>query len=456
MARIRTVLVGTMLVLELAAKNQLFADTLSERITRMVEPCIQRHWLRGVALGVTVKGQDQLLFFGHATERSPRPPDAKTIFEIGSTSKVFTAMALADMVAKGRVKLEDPVVSCLPPGTVVPAHGSRMITLLDLATHTSGLPRLPDNLPPDASDPYATYTDRHLYAFLKTFSLPQPPGVAFEYSNLGSGLLGHALALKDRASYEELMARRVGRPLGLEDTVLKLSASQLTRFAAGSDADLEAVGPWHFNVLAGAGGLHSNVAEMLKFVRAALGHDAHGLTPAFTLAEKSYRPMPGGSIGLGWHIIDAEETRWHNGATGGFHTYMAYNRRFDAGVVVLCNTESELVDFLGYSLLRLATGQSVAFPEPTAEVMLTPAQLAAYPATYRVNENLDLVVSADGGRLKVQPTGKDPFRLYAVAPDRFFCKSDLQAVVFRRNPAGAVISLTVHKGGQETHAQRLP
>ena len=115
-----------------------------------------------------------------------RPLDGNTVFEIGSISKVFTALVLADMVRKGELALEDPVAKYLPDTVKVPARNGRQITLLDLATQSSGLPRMPTNFTPkDPANPYADYTIRQLYDFLSGYQLPRDPGERYEYSNLG-------------------------------------------------------------------------------------------------------------------------------------------------------------------------------------------------------------------------------------------------------------------------------
>ena len=160
--------------------------------------------------------------------------DGNTEFEIGSITKVFTASVLADMVAKGEVKLDDPVAKYLPTSVKIPTRNGRQITLLDLATQSSGLPRMPDNLhPKDEANPYADYTVDQMYSFLSSYQLPRDIGSKYEYSNLGVGLLGHALALRAGKSYEDLVTERILRPLGMNDTRITLSPSMKSRLAPG-------------------------------------------------------------------------------------------------------------------------------------------------------------------------------------------------------------------------------
>ena len=121
--------------------------------------------------------------------------DANTVFEIGSATKVFTSLLLADMVTRGEVRLSDPVSRYMPAGVRIPERGGRSITLEDLATHRSGLPRMPMNFfTPNQTDPYRAYSTKDLYRFLAWYPLPRDIGTEYEYSNLGAGLLGHAPA----------------------------------------------------------------------------------------------------------------------------------------------------------------------------------------------------------------------------------------------------------------------
>ena len=147
---------------------------------------------------------------GRLDQSDPRVPDIDTVFEIGSITKVFTALLLADMVLRGVVAWDEPVARLLPASVHVPRFGERQITLLDLATHTSGLPRMPSNFhPADPGDPYADYTVGQLYDFLDDTMLSRTPGTAYEYSNLGYGLLGHALARRSGSGFEELVRARI-------------------------------------------------------------------------------------------------------------------------------------------------------------------------------------------------------------------------------------------------------
>src|SRR5215831_2576206 len=172
-----------------------------------------------MVVGILDQNGPEIIACGKLSKESTSSADGNTVFEIGSISKVFTSLLLADMVQHGEVKLEDPISKYLPASVKVPTRNGREITLVDLATHRSGLPRMPDNLDPvDGKDPYADYTEQRLYTFLSGCKLKRDIGAKYEYSNLGAGLLGHVLALRGGKEYNTLIEERICKPLGLTST----------------------------------------------------------------------------------------------------------------------------------------------------------------------------------------------------------------------------------------------
>ncbi|GHH05805.1 serine hydrolase domain-containing protein [Streptomyces lanatus] len=277
--------------------------------------------------------------------RKGRAPDGRTVFQLGSIGKTLTATALARAVCAGRVRLDAPLT--LPPGFPVPRKGSRRITLADLATHTSGLPSLPPNLLADADpyDPYAHYTTADLAAGLAETTLSTEPGTAYQYSNLGFGLLGQALAFDD---VDAMLRRTVTAPLRLSDTTTTLRPDMAARKAVGH-LEGERVPDWHDHVLSAAGSsIYSTADDMLRYLDAQL-RPAH--SPLRAAIELTQRPRftvdQDLRIGLGWHISALPGGRtmtWHNGGTGGFSTCAAFDRRTGTAVVMMVNTFSEQTD----------------------------------------------------------------------------------------------------------------
>jgi D-alanyl-D-alanine-carboxypeptidase/D-alanyl-D-alanine-endopeptidase len=190
----------------------------------------------GLAIGVYEHGVPRVFAYGTAK------PDS--LFEIGSITKTFTGLTLARMVEEGKVQLDEPVRELLPPGTVDKPAGNE-ITLLDLATQHSGLPRMPGNFhPADRANPYVDYHAADLYEYLAKHGLRKPADATFLYSNLGFGLLGQALANRAHMSYPDLVKAEITGPLGMSDTVISLSPDQQRRFMQGHDGDGHPVSSW--------------------------------------------------------------------------------------------------------------------------------------------------------------------------------------------------------------------
>jgi CubicO group peptidase (beta-lactamase class C family) len=329
-----------------------------EAVRDFVRPYIDKRQARGIVVGlVEPDGSRRVLTFGEAGEGAP-PLAAGSVFEIGSITKTFTGTVLADMVRRGQVKLDDPVGKYLPAGVRVPSLNGRRITLLDLATHTSGLPRLPTGyVPRDPGNPWGHFAAKHLYAFLNSHELAREPGAKFEYSNLGMGLLGHALARAARVdSFKALVADRVLRPLGLSMTAYGRKAALARRMTKGHNQQ-GAVAPYFdVAVLAGGGGLNSNVTDLMTYLDANIGEPASPLEHAMRDARRGYHnPRPGLQVGLGWMTMTRGPFTLvgHNGGTDGYSTYVAFDPETRAGVVVLANSGGfEYADKIGRELLN--------------------------------------------------------------------------------------------------------
>jgi len=151
----------------------------------------------GIVVGVIDSNGRRVVGYGSLAKNDRRHLDGDTVFEIGSMTKVFTSLLLMDMTRRGEVALTDPVSKYLPASVKVPERNDRKITLADLSTQSSGLPRMPTNFAPkDDTNPYADYSVQQMYDFLSGYQLTRDIGSQYEYSNLGVGLLGHALSAR--------------------------------------------------------------------------------------------------------------------------------------------------------------------------------------------------------------------------------------------------------------------
>ncbi|HEY2485894.1 MAG TPA: serine hydrolase domain-containing protein [Candidatus Binataceae bacterium] len=294
----------------------------------------------GVAIGVVRGGTRRVFAYGAARTDS--------IFEIGSITKTFTGLAMAQLIAQGKIRLDEPVRELLPSGAVAKPPGAE-ITLLDLITQHSGLPRMPDNFnPADPSNPYRDYRPANLYQFVAQHGVAKPADAAFLYSNLGVGLLGQALADRAAMPYANLLNEEVTGPLRLRDTVVSLSPEQQQHFIQGHDPDHNPSHAWDFDALAGAGAIRSTAADMLTYLEANLHPEkqpqnasANGRTLPVALAqshELRAEAGPGMQIAFAWLYESATGTYWHNGATGGYSSYAFFNPSCDCAAVVLMNT----------------------------------------------------------------------------------------------------------------------
>lgn len=277
-----------------------------------------------------------------------------SVFEIGSISKTFTCTLLSQMLLAGDMVLTNPVQNYLPPGTRVPSRNGKVITLRHLATHRSGLPRMPTNWnPANALNPYADYTVQQMYDFLATYQLPRDPDASFEYSNFGMGLVGYVLALKTGSNYEALVAERIARKLGTGDTGISLTARMATNLAYGYSGVVQ-VPNWDFGpAFVGAGALRSSARDLLRYIAANMGLAQSDLYPAMTNAQAALASaFTGSSIGLAWFTtpVTGDQAVWHDGGTGGYRSFAGFLQNKKVGVVVLANSDFEVND-LGFHLL---------------------------------------------------------------------------------------------------------
>jgi CubicO group peptidase (beta-lactamase class C family) len=280
-------------------------------------------------------------------------------------------------VAQGKVKLDQPVRELLPPGTVARPQGTE-ITLLDLVTQHSGLPRLPANLEPvDADNPYSDYRPLNLYQFLAAHGVEKPVDPPFLYSNLGVGLLGQALADRAGNTYAKLVSEEVIVPLQLSDTGVSLSAAQQARFIQGHTFDNRPAHAWDADALAGAGALRSTAADMLTYLEANLHPEAfaaHGsgatrtLAAALTQSHQLRGDAGANKIAFAWFYNPQTKDYWHNGATGGYSSFAFFNLQGDyAGVVLMNRTvgaQESIADLLGQHISQRFAGQpAIAFAD---------------------------------------------------------------------------------------------
>jgi CubicO group peptidase (beta-lactamase class C family) len=303
----------------------------------------------GIVIGVSEHGVRRIMTYGAAKSDS--------LFEIGSISKTFTGLLLAQMAVRGKLDLRDPVRDLLPPGVAAAPTGLE-ITLLDLATHHSGLPPMPENA--EIGNP--NYHASDLYDFLKRHGLGKPRNTPFIYSNLGFTLLGVALANRGRTNYSELLQHEITGPLGMKDTTISLSPEQRGRFMQGYDDQGRPTPVVDRDVFACAVGIRSTVADMLTYLEAQL-HPERSPFPAALVESHLLHDLTasnGRRIALAWAYDPDTGVYAHDGATAGFTGYAGFDPRRGFAVVVLVNANPvrfPIFGFLGEHVRQRLSGE---------------------------------------------------------------------------------------------------
>jgi CubicO group peptidase (beta-lactamase class C family) len=404
-----------------------------------------------IVTGERVGGQVSFALAGKAPEAGKTPPE-KIVFEIGSITKVFTGLLLAQAVVEKKVTLETTVSSLLDPKLKFADPRVAAITLKQLSTHTSGLPRLPDNLDVGAveDDPYAHYDEKLLIAYLTSAKLDGEGPYSCSYSNLGVGLLGHLLGKVYGMSWEKAMVTKICLPLGLNDTAVHPGPNLLL---ATPHAEAKVVKPWSFDAVAGAGALRSTAADLMKFGEAMLHPEQTPLKDAFAIALQAQADAPamGGQIGLGVFLGKREGEMFfsHDGGTGGYSSSLQVIPSKEVVLVALINNNS----LSGSAVIAAMSDAKPATPQKQKEISLQAETMAQYPGVYELDRDSRFTVLLRDGQLWVNLTGQAFLRAFAKASDRFFYKAVAAEIAFNRDQ-GQIQSLTLFQNGRELLAKR--
>ena len=421
----------------------------------------------GIVVGIIEPAGRRIIAYGNSRGDGNSAVDGNTVFEIGSMTKVFTSLLLADMVQQGEVSLADPISKYLPSGVKVPERGGRAITLEDLSRHLSGLPRLPTNFDPGANpqNPYASYSVTQLYAFLSGYQPTRDIGAQFEYSNLGAGLLGHVLTLAAGKDYETLIESRICKPLGMNSTAIALSPELKSRLATGHNERFEPTPNWDLPTLAGAGALRSTANDLLTFLAAQLGYAKSVLDPAIAATRSKHTPANSGmEIGLGWLMRPKKDSEiiWHNGGTGGYRSFAGFDPKARMGVVVLTNVSTPVgVDDLGFHLLDpdsplLPSNSPLLQPAPVhKEITLDSATLDLYVGKYQFIPGVFLAITRQGAQLSAQLTGQGAAEIYPENKTDFFYKVVDAQIFFKTDSQGRAEALVIRQLGRDQLAKRV-
>ncbi len=405
----------------------------------------------GVVLAESRDGQTQFAQGGRLLADTTVPPE-KVLFEIGSITKVFTGLLLAQAVVEKRVSLATPIRDLMPKGFAFADARLGAVTLRQLATHTGGLPRLPDNFAAGnaPNDPYARYDEALLYAYLSSAQLKAEGPHPCRYSNLGVGLLGHLLGKVYRTSWHEAVRQKLCEPLGLQDTRMTVGAADTARLAPPY-GESQRAHTWTFDAVAGAGALRSTAADLLRFGEALLHPETTPLAQAIALVKQPHAEASanGAQIGLCLFIArrDGRTIYNHDGATGGYRS----------GLQVIPEQQCVRVALLNSAALSGSQALAALRVEPRRELpretALSADALQAYPGVYRLDAETHFTILLRDGQLWARLTGQPFLRVFPQAPDRFFYKAVAAELSFQRAD-GKIRSLTLHQNGQDQIAQR--
>jgi len=371
------VVIGASEVLSTArrrVRRQLLSEEngrLAEIVTQHVERAFPEGHV-GLVVGVIAGDEEILLGYGACQVGGSQPPDADTVFEIGSISKAFTGILLAQRIESGELELDDRIAELLPEGWSL-SESAREITLRHCTSHTSGFPRLPANLLGISEvfrllfggDPYRHYSEEEFRKALATVKLKSEPGTVWGYSNFAAGLLGFVLATQEGSDYETLVTSKICQPLGMDRTVITNDEWHREHMPAKYRSILK-LGPasiglgsneWQLpNHLAGAGAIRSTGRDMMTFLKANMGLIP---TPIDAAIQRSHQELfqerADRAMGMNWirsfESSISQNIIWHNGGTGGFRTYLGFTEDHQFGIFALSNT-AIFVDALSIEILK--------------------------------------------------------------------------------------------------------
>jgi CubicO group peptidase (beta-lactamase class C family) len=428
-----------------------------DKVGKLVQPLIDGEAMVGCVVGIVEGDKQEVRGYGSIHRGKGDEPNGDTIYEIGSVTKTFTCTLLADMAARGEVKLDQPLQDFMPKGVKLHLYKDKPIRLVDIASQTSGLPRMPDNFAPkDTGNPYADYTPRRMFDFVGRHELRRAPG-EYEYSNLGMGLLGYVLSQKLGKTYEQAIVERIADPLKMNDTRITLSEEQRKRLAPGYDAALVPAKNWDLNALAGAGGIRSTANDLMKLVAASLGDDKQ---PVVAAIHEAWNPRYGKKgeigVGLGWHIARDGVTRFHGGQTGGYTADIFVFQPKKLGVVVVCNTATDKTSALAEKIIQSQLGMTPAPIAVRKAIKVTPEILKNYEGTYALSILFTITIKLENGKLMAQATGQDKAQIFPESETRFFYKIVDAQIDFEKGKDGKIEKLVLHQAGKDVPGMKLP
>lgn len=389
-----------------------FEDLIRDRTINLKPP--------GVIFGKVSQFGTEYFSYGVNSLDEAQAPNSATFFEIGSNTKVFTALLCARLEELGFFSLNDPIRDYLPSSISIPERAGRQISFRDLLTHTSALPPMPANFDfQNAAKSFAAFSAEDLYTCLEQLSLDWDIGQSYVYSNLGYGLLGDIVEKVTGESWHELLTKHICEPLGMSNTGVEISAQHKNIATAHQGA--RPVTHLTFDVLAAAGALRSTAQDMTTFLSHSLGFCESELSPAIKKAgEIHYRESAIFSLGLGWHIQQRDQNRlvWHRGETFGQTSFIVFDPDAETGIVMLSNSA-----FSGccsdIAVAQLDSSLTLAEQEPHAVLDVPTTQLERYTGEFALDPAISFFISVEQSCLSIRVTGQPGGKMNPVALHQF-------------------------------------
>jgi D-alanyl-D-alanine-carboxypeptidase/D-alanyl-D-alanine-endopeptidase len=421
----------------------------------------------GIVVGVIDPQGRRIISYGHRAVGDTRRLDGDTVFEIASVTKVFTALLLADMVEKNEIALSDPASKYLTAAAIqLPERNGNLITLVDLATHTSGLPFMPADAPPFNDPTAAKYSTGDLKRYLASYQLTRDIGSEWDYSNIGYWVLSEALAARGGKDIENLIRSRVLAPLKMTDTDFELSAKMKENLASGHDSALQPAPAAStipiYSIMPAIGLLYSTTNDLLTFLSECMGYEPSPLAPAINVALSNRRPVqPGNEQALGWNVYgkDPDQVIFRDGSSFGYASVMAYDPDSRVGVVVLTNQVGDVGDIARH-LLR--PDFPLAKPANTKhiEIALDSKVLDSYVGRYEAKGEGIFTIARENNFLTIESPadwGLPKLRIRPESQQDFFATELPLRVTFQTGPDGKVCSLTIYppRGQKGVPANKL-
>lgn len=412
-------------------------DEIKTRVDNKVYP--------SVAVGIWEEGKEEHYFiYGHKNIAKKEKADKNTLYEIGSITKTYTGLLLAKYTTAGKLELNYPADTLLPDSIRLRDSTGNAILLKQLSTHTSGLPRLPDNLAPSSLDnPYRDYDRKQLFNYLRYYK-PTAIGKRYLYSNLGAGLLGELLALSQQTDYDKLLRKEILSPLKLKHTFIKVPEEQTGNLATGYMGN-NPVSHWDFKVLAGAGALKASITDLLAYGKTYLTPE-NPLKEAVSLTmQPHFTDKDNRKYGLGWHF--SGDIAFHNGGTGGFRSFLAINPVQKRVVAIVVNSGSSPAEDIAMHLVAPEKRKLLTTPEA---MDIKPEKLQHYAGSYQNNGlGFRIRFTVKDNALYAAIPGQPEQRLYYSGDHSFFYKTVLARLIFEADENDTIVGLTLYQNGQE-------